>query len=85
MLRFSLKAFLILEKIFKCFYNKRAEPLEPIINTHSTDGPKQNLMKIVQAVSEKTFKIYTILYMYIAKEQGQITQRGQTLIVAKKF
>ena len=30
-----------------------------------------------QAVSEKTLKNYTILYMYIAQEQGQITPRGQ--------
>ena len=31
-----------------------------------------------QAVSEKkTLKNYTILYMYIAQKQGQITPRGQ--------
>ena len=34
--------------------------------------------EIAQAVSEKeTFKNYTILYMYIAQGQGQITPRGQ--------
>ena len=37
-----------------------------------------NLLKIAQAVSEKkTFKNYTILYMYIAQWQGQITLKGQ--------
>ena len=36
-----------------------------------------NLVKIAQVVSEKTFKNYTILYMYIAQGQGQITLRGQ--------
>ena len=35
-------------------------------NTLSTEGPMWNLVKIAQAVSEKkTFKNYTILYMYI--------------------
>ena len=33
-------------------------------------------MKIDQAVSEKkTFKTYTILYMYITQGKGQITQK----------
>ena len=37
-----------------------------------------NNLKIAQAVSEKrTYENYTILYMYIAQEQGQITPRGQ--------
>ena len=31
-----------------------------------------NLVKIAQAVSEKTFKNYTMLYIYIAQGQGQI-------------
>ena len=30
----------------------------------------RNLVKIAQAVSEKKFKNYTILYMYIAQWQG---------------
>ena len=42
-----------------------------------------NLMKIAHLVSEKkTFDNYTILYMYIAQGQGQITL---ILIVTKKF
>ena len=41
------------------------------------------LMKIVQVVSEKkTFKNFTIVYIYIAQEQGQITPKNFT--VAKK-
>ena len=37
-----------------------------------------NPMKIAQAVSEKKiFKFYTIVYMYIAQWQGQITLKGQ--------
>ena len=40
-------------------------------------SPMWNLVKIPQAVSVKTFKNYTILYMYIAQGQGQITPRGQ--------
>ena len=54
------------------------EPFEQIGNTLSTGGPMWNLMKIAQAVSvKKTFKNYTILYMYTAQGQGQITLRGQ--------
>ena len=36
-----------------------------------------NLVKIAQAVSEKKFKHYTILYIYIAQGQGQISPREQ--------
>ena len=46
------------------------EPFEQILNILSTEGPKRNLVKIAQMVSEKTLKNYTILYMYIAQEQG---------------
>ena len=54
------------------------EPFEQIGNTLWTEGPMWNLVKVAQAVSEKkTFKNYTILYMYIAQGQGQITPRGQ--------
>ena len=54
------------------------EPSEQTGNTLSTKGPTWNLVKIAQAVSEKkTFKNNTILYMYIAQEQGQITLREQ--------
>ena len=54
-----------------------AKPFEQIGNTFSTEGPIGNLVKIAQVVSEKkTFKNYTILYMYIVQRQGQITLRG---------
>ena len=36
-----------------------------------------NLVKIGQSVSEKTFKDYEILNMYIAKGQGQITKEDK--------
>ena len=53
------------------------EPLEQIVNIPSTADPKWNLVQIGQGVSEKTFKDYTILYMYIiAQGQGQIIPRG---------
>ena len=43
-------------------------------------------MKIGQAVLEKkTFKDFTILYLYIAQEQGQIDSIGKNLIVTKKL
>ena len=43
-----------------------------------------NLVKTVQAVSEKkTFKDFTILYMYKAQGQGQIAP--EILTVAKQF
>ena len=55
------------------------EPFEQIGNTLLTEGPMWNLVKIAQAVKEKkTFKNYTILYMYSAQGQGQITPRGQS-------
>ena len=42
-----------------------------------TEGPLEPLVKSGQVVSEKkTFKDYTILYMYIAQGQKQITSRG---------
>ena len=51
------------------------EPFEQIGNSLSTEGPMWNLVKIAQAVSEMTFKNYTILYINIAKGQGQKTSR----------
>ena len=42
-----------------------------------------NLMKSVKAVSENTFKDFTILYMYIAQGQGQIAPN--ILTVDKQF
>ena len=52
------------------FFNGK-EPFDQIVNILSTEGPIWNVMKIVQAVSEKkTFKDFTISYMYIAQGQG---------------
>ena len=48
-----------------------AERFELIVNTPSTEGPIWNLVKIGQAVSETTFKDYTILYMYTAQGKGR--------------
>ena len=80
LVRFSLKAFLILEKIFKYFtlYMGIADILfngtksfEQIVNILLTKGPMWNLVLIVQVVSEKkTFKDFIILYIYIAQGQG---------------
>ena len=39
-----------------------AEPFEQIHNMPLSEGPKCNLVKIGQAISEKTFKDYEILY-----------------------
>ena len=54
-----------------------AEPFEQNCNTLSTEGSMWNLVKIARAFSEMIFKNYIILYMYIAKGQGQITPMGQ--------
>ena len=55
------------------------EPFEQICNILSTVNPISSLVKIAQVVSEKkAFENCTILYMYIALGQGQITPRGQT-------
>ena len=53
-----------------------AEPFEQNGKTLLTDGPMWNVVKLAQTVSEKTFKNYTILYMYIAQGQGQISLWG---------
>ena len=53
------------------------EPLEQTVNIPSTEGSMWYLVKIGQAVSEKRFKAYMILNMYIAKGQGCMTARGQ--------
>ena len=53
-------------------------PFEQTDNTPSPESPMRNLVKIGQAVSEKkTFKDYTLLFMYIAKGQGRKPQGGQ--------
>ena len=55
-----------------------AESFEQIVNTLSTEDLMRNLVKIARAVSEKkTFKDFTILYLYIAQGQVQIIPRGQ--------
>ena len=57
-----------------------AEPFEQIGKTLLKEDPMWNLIEIAQALSEKkTFKNYTILYMYIAPWQGQTTLRGQNV------
>ena len=59
--------------LFNC-----VEPFEQIGNALLTEGCMWNLLKNAQAVSEKKiFKNYTILYMYIAQWQEQITIWGQ--------
>ena len=63
-----------------------AEPFELIVNSLLTDGLNRNMGKTAQAVSEKkTFKNYTILYMYIAQGQGQIVPRGQKFASAPLY
>ena len=49
------------------------EPFEQIVQTPSAEGLMWNLVKIGHAVSEKKFKGYIILYMYIAQRRGKIT------------
>ena len=58
-----------------------AEPFEQIDNTPSKESQMWNLVKIGQALSEKMFKDYTILYMYIAQGQGQITPMDKIFVV----
>ena len=53
------------------------EPLEQIVNIPSTEGPMWNMVKIGQVILEKMFRDYTILYMYTAQAQGQLTPGGQ--------
>ena len=63
-----------------------AEPFEQIGNTLSTEGLMWNLGIIVRAFSKtKTFKKYTISYMYIANGQGQVPSGDKILIITKMF
>ena len=81
------------KKIFRCFLQymsmtailfNDAEWFEQTDNMPSTEGPKCNLVKIGQAVSEKkTFKDCEILNMYIVQGQGQTTQEDKILVVTK--
>ena len=57
------------------------EPCEQIVNILLTEGPMWKVMKAVKAVSEKkTFKDFMILYIYIAKWQGQINSFTPVII-----
>ena len=61
------------------FFNG-AVTLNKLSISHSKEGPKWNLVKISQAVSDKAVKDYMILYMYIAHVQEQITWEGRLII-----
>ena len=60
-----------------------AEQFGQIDNISSTESPMWNLVKIGQAVSEKMFKDYNILYMYTAQGQGQISTGDKIFVVTK--
>ena len=62
-----------------------AEPFEQTGKLHLTEGLMWNMVQIAQAFSEKTFKNYTVLYMYIVQGQGQITPVDKILIITKMF
>ena len=65
------------------FFNG-TEAFQQIVNILLTEGPMWNLVKTVQAVSEeKTFKDFTILYMFRVQGQGQIIPK--ILEAAKQF
>ena len=55
---------------------KGTEPFEQIVNISLTEGPIWNLVKTIQAISEKKIFIdFTILYKCIAQGPGQITPK----------
>ena len=58
------------------------EPFEQTVNISLTEGSIWNLVKIGHVVSEKMFKDYMILNMYVAKGQGP---GDNILIVTNKF
>ena len=79
---------LVLEKIFKCFdhiwaWRQSCLLFKQIVNTLSTEGCMWNVVKITLAISEKTFKNYTILYMYIGRKADN--PQGKKQIISKKF
>ena len=50
------------------------ESVDQIVNILLAEGPMWNLMKIVSEVSEKKrFKDFSLLYVYTAQRQEQIT------------
>ena len=59
------------------------EPFEQIVNILLTEGPMWDLVKIIQAFSEKKFKDFMISYLYIAQGHGHITPK--ILTFAKQF
>ena len=51
-----------------------------IVNILSPEGPMRNLMKIVPEASEKkTFKDFTIIYIFITPGQGKIIPKILTV------
>ena len=66
---------------------KGAQPFEQTANPLLTEScPMRNLVIIRQEISKKkTFKDYTILYLYIAQGQVQITLGANFLIITKKL
>ena len=63
-----------------------AKSFEQTVSNPLTECPRWNLVKISEVVSEdKSFKDYSILHMYIDKEQGQITTVEHNFIVNKWF
>ena len=66
-----------------------AEPFEQIVNIHLTEGPIWNLMKPVQAVSQKKiFKDFTIFYMCIARTRANIPKNledSKTVLLLKSY
>ena len=64
----------VFEHVNKYILFNGMEPFDQIVNILSTEGPK---LKIVQEnLERKTSKDFTILYMYIAQGQGQITPKN---------
>ena len=77
---FSLKAFLVLEKkIFKHFFTIYGHSRH-LVQYPFNRRPPVKSGEIAQTVSEKkTFENYTILDMYVALWQEQITPRGHNV------
>ena len=67
------QSFLLEKKIFILFNS--AEPFEQTDNIPS--NRKRHVKSGENWSEKKTLKDYTILFMYIAQRQGQITPRGE--------
>ena len=62
----------------------RTEPLKQNVNTLLTEGPMCNLVKIAQAVSEKTVKNFTI-FMHVYSPWARVDNpRGQNFVCTEK-